>query len=426
MLPPEELAKLTPEEIERIKEMPEKPFEGRKVLILTPAYKGELSSHFTASERQASQVLTQYGAEVIPIDRRNVANHVRLRNTLITDAMMKGATDLIFIDSDVGFHPDELVKLMAYEYIGGQPIEVVGACPPLNIPIGGKPFAYKELPGKLRINSVGLAEVAGIPTAFMRITRSAIERMMDTYTTHWNDREGRTVFQFFKAEAGDEWAWELHSRIKTRLTTMGQHIEKLDPALSSELGNILWDVQSMEQYLPPFGNGFWSEDYWFCERFRRAGGRIYLATDIKLVHFKSVSLTGSVREYLEKEFDIRREALPDDDDGVPGRPDLGEDLSDGVELAQRAHPIIQGPRSEGTQPDEGQVVPQQAGGSAQSRLRQSPFHGFRHSGQGQVGRAAEPGGLVQLPGGGVAQPGDSDGDSVGAPESHPSGGGAEE
>ena len=83
-------------------------------------------------------------------------------------------TDLVFIDDDMGWPEDGLLKLLTYD------VDVVGAvCPRRTTPITWNVNLLREA-GK-RIERDGLSECAYIGTAFLRIRRSAFDLLPGHY-----------------------------------------------------------------------------------------------------------------------------------------------------------------------------------------------------------------------------------------------------
>ena len=98
----------------------------RKLLVATPMYGGMCAGMFAKSVADLSALCTQYG---IPLQFYFLFNEsliTRARNYCCDEFMRSDASHLMFIDSDIGFNPQDVIALMAlqtldekYEIIGG-------------------------------------------------------------------------------------------------------------------------------------------------------------------------------------------------------------------------------------------------------------------------------------------------------------------
>lgn len=100
----------------------------------------------------------------------------RARNQLVATFMAGGYDQLFFIDSDLGWQPDAFVRLISY------PEEIVAGIYPYRYDEAGDkwPVRWATPAGEpITANENGLLEVKGAPTGFMRIRRSAIDKLIE-------------------------------------------------------------------------------------------------------------------------------------------------------------------------------------------------------------------------------------------------------
>jgi hypothetical protein len=98
----------------------------RKLFLAVPMYGGQCTGMFARSVADLSAICTQYG---IPLQLYFLFNEsliTRARNYCADEFMRSGATHLMFIDSDIGFNPNDVIALLAiqddaspYDVIGG-------------------------------------------------------------------------------------------------------------------------------------------------------------------------------------------------------------------------------------------------------------------------------------------------------------------
>lgn len=91
------------------------------------------------------------------------------RNRLVRDFLESDCDDLVFIDSDIRFEAESLVKLLNYD------ADVVGGAYPLKQKEEAYPVRF--IPGEIWSNDQGLIEVLSLPTGFLRIKRCVLEHL---------------------------------------------------------------------------------------------------------------------------------------------------------------------------------------------------------------------------------------------------------
>jgi hypothetical protein len=155
--------------------------ESRHVAIGTPAYANRVSTPYVRSLINAMQALVSLGMQVTWLCHGNVAAVPRIRNRIVAEAIQHEVDDLVFIDSDIGYEPQTLVRLLTHDV----PI-VGGVMPTPTEEFGQKKFPFRPLGnvGHLVLEN-GLAKVAGLPTAFLRIRGDALREMATRAPTVW-------------------------------------------------------------------------------------------------------------------------------------------------------------------------------------------------------------------------------------------------
>lgn len=173
------------------------------------------------------------------------------RNVLVAKFMEHDATDLLFLDSDVAFGPGVFSRLMTH-----QPEIVAGVyrakCDEVRYPVA--PIDG----GALQDTETGLLEVKHIPFGLVRIRRSAIEKLIAAEPDNW-----------FYANNADR--TKCHALFNTEISD----------------------------------RTFWGEDFYFCNKWRAIGGRVYVDPEFRLAHVNSdgKSYAGSFAEWLRSHSD---------------------------------------------------------------------------------------------------------------------------
>lgn len=98
----------------------------RKLFVATPMYGGQCAGMYARSIADLSAICARYN---IPLQLYFLFNEsliTRARNYCVDEFLRSGATHLMFIDSDIGFNPQDILALLAiqtdespYDVIGG-------------------------------------------------------------------------------------------------------------------------------------------------------------------------------------------------------------------------------------------------------------------------------------------------------------------
>jgi choline kinase len=173
------------------------------------------------------------------------------RNTLVAMFMQDPeATDLFFIDSDVGFDATAVLKLLKC------PAKIVAGVYPLKQDNPGYPVQIKTIDG-VPIGKEGLVEADYLPTGFMRIKREVIEAMYKAYP----ELKHRNSF------------------VKTVNAEVDEMYDLFNMGLSDD-----------EEWR--------TEDYAFCHRWTKIGGQLWVYPDIDFTHTGNKAFKGNYLGYL--------------------------------------------------------------------------------------------------------------------------------
>lgn len=208
---------------------------GRSLFVALPAYDFKVSLKLAISLARFAQAAPQHGItlQIGSICGCSVVS--RARNLLVRDFLDSECTDLLFIDSDINFLPDDVLRLMAW------------ASDPKKGIVAGVPRTRSEecvyiadldvdAAGQLTMDGMGLVRGKRVATAFMLVQRSVFETLTDAHPE-----------------------WEYYDK-KTDRTLSGV----FDFKLTSE--------------------GYMGEDFLFCDRAREHGFEVWIDPTIELGH----------------------------------------------------------------------------------------------------------------------------------------------
>lgn len=231
------------------------------VAILTPAYGGLIHVQNAQSVTTALFHLQDRGWNVGWIHYGNVASVTKARNAMVCEALTQGFDNLVFIDSDIAFAPETLERLLSHDYdlvAGAQKTNTSGTTGASRFP-----YALEVLDNKLLMNEDGIAEVAAVSTAFMRLRAPAVREFMLEHP-HLKYADDQVI------------GWE------ENLYALFEHRLRPHPRLEGH-----------QKY-----NG---EDYSFCYLWRESGRSVMVDLQLPLRHIKTVNLDGAPITALTKE-----------------------------------------------------------------------------------------------------------------------------
>ncbi len=222
-------------------------FEGIHVAVATPCYGNSTVSQYT---RSLSLTCARFRELGIGFDLMFLSNEAlvgKARNTLVSAFLDSKATHLWFVDADMGWDPDAIVRMIGAMKLSG--FEVAAAAGPRKAtPVS---FCVNFPQAMERDEKTGFINGLTVGTGFMVISRSAVEKMV--------------------ASHGDNFF--------------------LDPMSGKKIHNLFECViDELHQ--------FWSEDYTFCNKFRKLGGKIWVDFSIRLEHVGHQVWAGALQEQL--------------------------------------------------------------------------------------------------------------------------------
>ena len=156
----------------------------RRVLVGTPCYDGKIEVWYANSLVQTIKAAMPLGLEIIPIWLSYDALVQRARNDLMGIMMETGCDDIVFIDSDIEFTPENFFKLLSY------PVDVVGGT--YRKKGDFEQYVAKILdPQKSKDPNTGLLPVDGLGTGFLRMSKRAVQFLWDNSTPYEERDQGK-------------------------------------------------------------------------------------------------------------------------------------------------------------------------------------------------------------------------------------------
>jgi len=257
-----------------------------KLFVATPMYGGMNHGLYMKSCLDLQTTMMRYGIEIKFSFLFNESLITRARNYLVDEFLRTEYTHLLFIDSDINFNAQDVIALLALDkdVIGGPyPKKSMNwsniAHAARNHPdleakklesLVGE-YVFNVVKGTQQFQVTEPLEVMEIGTGYMMVKRDVFNKMKVEYPTikYKPDHVGQANFD------GSRY---IHAYFDTVIDTK-----------ESIVGG------GSDRYL--------SEDYMFCQMWRKMGGQIYLCPWMKTQHIGSYAFTGdmpSVAQYTGK------------------------------------------------------------------------------------------------------------------------------
>lgn len=214
---------------------PPKPF------FATPMHDGRVHAEFLEGMEDLLCALTRAGVPHARGRTSGISHIERARDLLHAQFLASDATILFWIDSDMGFRPQDAVDLVAFLTATGEGVVAgpyVKKLPPEELAPGESPWTFEPLPQpepSIALEGRRYIPVRAAGTGFMALSRAAAEALSEGQPTYW---------------AGPRRAPFRAARV----------------------------------YRGATGEVFYGEDFPLCARWRAIGGKVWLAADVELAH----------------------------------------------------------------------------------------------------------------------------------------------
>lgn len=205
------------------------------IVIATPSHSGKFDYRYVTSLLQTFPLLSKNGYSVrwIPVPNMVIE---QARNLICCKFLAIGAQKIVFIDDDIIWNPNDLLKILSYpEYVVG------GVYPKKQNTLNfSTSLTSKEQKDKNK-NENGLIETDQIPFGFLKIERQTLTTMamkleMKSFPyPNLDENESKYMFPFFQTDFTED-------------------------------------------------NGFISEDVFFCKKWIECKGQVWIDPTIQLGH----------------------------------------------------------------------------------------------------------------------------------------------
>ena len=248
-----------------------------KIFIGTPCYGGMLTADYFKS---CMQLVALAASKKIELQFGSIGNEsliTRARNTLVQLFMDGDYSHLLFIDADLAFNPESVIRMLEYDkdvVTGIYPRKTIDWIKVKKRLKENPNMSEDELlaaslqynlnvkdPNKILLEK-GFIEVLDGPTGFMLIKRNVFKQMAENYP----DLQ-------FKPD---------------------QHINQSHETEFDYHKTSNWNYTFFDTKVEPETRRYLSEDYAFCRLWQKIGGKIYADILSGMTHYGNYAFKGNV------------------------------------------------------------------------------------------------------------------------------------
>ena len=231
------------------------------IAIVTPAYDGRVHDDHARSIDAGRSALIRDGHKVIRLCLTGDAVLPRVRNQCVAEALARGAERIVMVDSDIGFDPPALQRLLSHD------VGIVGAAPQAQLrswrDAANPRCVWRPFPGDAVTDDNGLVEAAGLATGFLAVKAEVFRDLV---------RHGLAKRYIYPGIAPTAWP---------HLAAYFDY--ELAPATMSEDLKRQCREVGVDDEAPLYWEG---EDYYFCKRAREIGFASYLDATVGVRHWE--------------------------------------------------------------------------------------------------------------------------------------------
>jgi hypothetical protein len=253
----------------------------RTLMIGAPLYGGQCTGSFMKSMVEFMVLATKYGLDVKPYFIYNESLITRARNYVADEFMRSGYSRLLFIDSDIGFNAEHIIHMLALQTDESEYDVLCGPYPKKclaweKIKAAVDKGVADEDPSVLE-NYVGDFVFNPVFDKDKKQTTMRLDQPVEVL-------ESGTGFMMIHRRAFEKFDACYGDSIKYK----PDHVRTKNFDGSREIS------MYFQAEIDPETRRYLSEDYYFCQKIRKAGGKVWLAPWLTLSHTGNYIFGGSL------------------------------------------------------------------------------------------------------------------------------------
>ena len=246
-----------------------------KLFVATPMYGGMANGLYVKSSLDLQAVMSRYGVETKFSFLFNESLITRARNYLVDEFLRSDCTHLLFIDSDIHYDPRDVIALMALDK------DVIGA-----------PYPKK---------SINWGNIAAAARKHPNLDPKELETLVGEYV--FNVVKGTSQFQVTEPlevmEIGTGFMMVKREVFGKYAEAYPEYRYKPDHVGQANFDGSRYIQAYFDTVIDPESERYLSEDYMFCQWWRKIGGQIYLCPWMKTQHIGTYAFSGNMPKVAE-------------------------------------------------------------------------------------------------------------------------------
>jgi len=248
----------------------------RKIFLATPMYGGQCAGMFAKSVADLTSICTSNGIELRSYFLFNESLITRARNYCVDEFMRSDCTHMMFIDSDIGFDPRDVLAMLALQSDDSEYDVLAGPYPK-------KCISWEKI--KLAVDK-GIADD----------DPNVLEKFVGDYV--FNPKGGggniRIDIPVEVSEVGTGFMMTRRSAFEKFEKAFPQYSYKPDHVRTEQFDGSREIMQYFQAEIDPASKRYLSEDYWFCQKLIEINSKIWYCPWMKLQHVGSYIFGGSL------------------------------------------------------------------------------------------------------------------------------------
>jgi hypothetical protein len=246
-----------------------------KLFVATPMYGGMANGLYVKSSLDLQAVMSRYGVETKFSFLFNESLITRARNYLVDEFLRSECTHLLFIDSDIHYDPRDVIALMALDK------DVIGA-----------PYPKK---------SINWGNIASAARKHPNLDPKELETLVGEYV--FNVVKGTSQFQVTEPlevmEIGTGFMMVKREVFGKYAEAYPEYRYKPDHVGQANFDGSRYIHAYFDTVIDPESERYLSEDYMFCQWWRKIGGQIFLCPWMKTQHIGTYAFSGNMPKVAE-------------------------------------------------------------------------------------------------------------------------------
>lgn len=258
--------------------VPIEELQKKKLFLATPMYGGQCAGMFARSVADLSAMCAQYK---IPLQMYFLFNEsliTRARNYCVDEFMRSGATHLMFVDSDIGFDPKDVLALLALQTEESE-YDVIGG------PYPKKCISWEKI--KLAVDR-GVADD----------DPNVLEKFVGDYV--FNPKQGSGAIPLHKPvevlEIGTGFMMVRRKTFEDFAKAYPEKSYRPDHVRTEHFDGSREIHMYFQAAIDPESKRYLSEDYLFCYDVQKMGGKVWFCPWMKMNHVGTYIFGGSLQD----------------------------------------------------------------------------------------------------------------------------------